>query len=100
MSKKWQAVFVISTAAVAISVIVFVMFFGTTDKESRKIGFVMTGETTEIGWNGENYIGIKNVCEKFGIELLTEENIAENTNFLFTNKENCCTIEYEMEVRP
>ena len=79
MSKKWQAVFVISTAAVAISVIVFVMFFGTTDKESRKIGFVMTGETTEIGWNGENYIGIKNVCEKFGIELLTEENIAENT---------------------
>lgn len=79
MDKKRQLTFLISSICVALACVLFVMFFDVSREETPKIGIIMTGSREEEGWNGENYKGLSIVCEKLGLELLAEENIAENS---------------------
>jgi len=66
-------------AAVVIVVVIFVLiyFAGNEKKQKLKIGFIMSGEATEQGWNGLHYDGIKEACDELDIELIVKENIAE-----------------------
>lgn len=78
MNKRRQLTFLISSICVALACVLFAMFFGVMKSDTKKIGIIMTGSREEEGWNGENYNGLNTVCEKLGLELLVEENIAEN----------------------
>ena len=83
MSKinKKQMLFIGGAAAVIILILLVIAFMGKkTQNEMPKIGFVMSGSMDEEGWNGKHYMGIKNACEKLGIEeLLVKENVKEFT---------------------
>ena len=50
-----------------------------TEKDTRKIGYIMTGGKDENGWNGMNYKGISAVCDNYGIELILKEHVNENS---------------------
>ena len=54
-------------------------FFETFEERKEKIGLVILGDTKISGWNAAHYNGIKAACEKFGLELLLEEKIRENS---------------------
>ena len=68
-------------AAVTLTIIYFVTFqLDTTSESNReKIGFVITGDVREKGWNGSHYNGIKKACEELDLELLLREKIPEKS---------------------
>lgn len=75
-----QRILLITAAAVLLIVLLFILFFSSSsDNKSYKIGYIMTGETDEAGWNGMNYKGIEYVCDKYDIELIVKENVAEDS---------------------
>ena len=47
--------------------------------EKVKIGFILTGNIEENGWNGMHYIGFQNSCKKMGVDMLVKENVKEFT---------------------
>lgn len=58
--------------------LIFILKFGTGRKDDTiKIGFIMSGSTTEQGWNGMHYAGISEAANELGVELIVKENIAE-----------------------
>lgn len=79
MKNKKIASKILFIAAVVIVVVIFVLiyFAGNEKKQKLKIGFIMSGEATEQGWNGLHYDGIKEACDELDIELIVKENIAE-----------------------
>lgn len=79
MKNKKIASKILFIAAVVIVVVIFVLiyFAGNEKKQKLKIGFIMSGEATEQGWNGLHYNGIKEACDELDIELIVKENIAE-----------------------
>lgn len=66
-----------------IIVLIFVLI-GTTllyDGESKAqpiVGFVITGNKDDQGWNGKHYEGMKSAADKIGAKLIVKENIEEN----------------------
>lgn len=72
---------IIPVAIVIITAVVLIIIFaGKENNASVKIGFVMTGSTTDIGWNGMHYSAVESACEKLGAELMVRENVTENTD--------------------
>ena len=62
------------------SAVILALIFGvgkSRDKETVKIGFIMTGSIEETGWNSMHYQGVKKACEELGTELLVKENVKE-----------------------
>ena len=59
--------------------IIAVMFLITGEKPKDKliVGVVLTGDATDIGWNGTHYSGVKNACDTLEVELLAKENVPE-----------------------
>lgn len=66
---------------IALMIIYFIAFQldTTIEKNQEKIGFIITGDVSEKGWNGSHYNGIKKACEDLKLELLFRENIPENS---------------------
>ena len=62
--------------------IIILLVFGV-DVESKqnqdKIGFIITGDVTEKGWNESHFSGMKKACEDLQLTLLYRENIPENS---------------------
>lgn len=48
-----------------------------SSKDTKKIGFILSGSKDETGWNGMHYLGAKSACEELGTELLVKENVKE-----------------------
>lgn len=59
-------------------IIVIITTTGFKKKKSLRVGFIMTGTTTEQGWNKLHYDGIKEACDQLDAKLLVKENIKEN----------------------
>ncbi len=74
-----QAILLISAAVVLVSVILLIAVTGAEKNSSSKIGLIITGETTDSGWNGVHYNGVVSACEKLGTELIVKENIEEGS---------------------
>lgn len=67
-----------SAVLVVVLIVLIIMMTGREErKEVEKIGFVMSGEMDEAGWNGMHYAGVKAACDKLGTALLVKENVAE-----------------------
>jgi len=58
--------------------IVLVMKLGSPqEEETKKIGFITTGDMDTTGWGSENYQGIQTACDTLGMELLTRDHVPE-----------------------
>ena len=67
-------------AGITILVLIFFMLFafGKGDAgEKKKVGFILSGSAEEEGWNGMHYQGMKEACQKAGMELVIVENVPE-----------------------
>lgn len=51
--------------------------YGFDKREELTIGFVMYGEATEDGWNGEHYKAVKQACAEQEARLIIKENVAD-----------------------
>lgn len=76
MSRR-VVIFIIS---VLVLIIVAGIAFGGYKKNTvTKIGLILTGESSDHGWNGVHYEGVAYACEKLGAQLLVKENVLEGT---------------------
>jgi len=77
--KLRQACLLISAIVVFTAVIVIIAAAGLTSEAQPKVGLIITGETTDDGWNEAHYSGVVNACEKLGTKLFVKENISEGS---------------------
>lgn len=77
--KLRQRILLISAAAVLVTVIVMIMTMNFTSNTTLKVGFIMTGETTDSGWNGMHYNGVAYACDKLDAKLVVKENVDEGS---------------------
>ena len=73
LNKKRTALLGIFVLLVAILVAVL-LFMGRSSSKKEKIGFIMTGNIGEEGWNGMHYEGVAAACDTLDVELLVKEN--------------------------
>lgn len=74
-----QTVLLVAAVVVVAVIILIIVAAGREKSDSHKIGLIITGETTDDGWNGVHYRGVLSACEKLGAELIIKENIAEGS---------------------
>ncbi len=48
-------------------------------EKKAKIGFIILGDIRVAGWNESQYIGIKNACKEFGVDLMVRDKVSENS---------------------
>lgn len=77
--------YIIPTVCLGVVAIIFVIIM-SIDKKDRKVndkdrivGVVLTGTTSDEGWNKNNYDGLKKACDDLDVKLIAKENILENT---------------------
>ena len=63
--------------------IFFVLMFGfevkPLNQSHKKVGYFNIGKVEEPGWSNEHYKGLKAACDEFDLELLTRNDIQENS---------------------
>lgn len=70
--------------AIIVSVLIVVALWAVTgdkkEKEQRiKVGFIMSGASSEKGWNGLHYDGVTSACNELGVTLIVKENVKEHS---------------------
>lgn len=75
-TKVWILLLVAIFLVIAIFFIIFIA--GKDKKKQIIVGFVMTGDHTEAGWNGMHYNAICDATKKLDMKLLLKENVHEN----------------------
>lgn len=79
-NRKKRCILLCAGAVVLAAIFAVILLFGGSPKaEAPKIGFIMTGSTEDIGWNGMHYSGIRSACDTLGAELIIKEHIGEGT---------------------
>ena len=76
--KQLKTLLILVAIVIFALIIVILVITGTTKKKQLRVGFIMTGTTTEQGWNKLHYDGIKAACEELDAKLIVKENIQEN----------------------
>ncbi len=74
-----QRILLIAAAAVLVMIFAVIIFAGFDTRSTFKVGLILTGKTTDTGWNGSHYNGVVSACEKLETELIVKEDIAEGT---------------------
>lgn len=64
---------------ILIAIIVLIFTINKKQKETVKVGLILTGMTTDEGWNGMHYQGVSSACKELGVELIMKENVSEGT---------------------
>ncbi len=72
-----QGILILSAVAVLVAVIIIIAMSDYKAKESFKVGLIITGKTTDSGWNGAHYNGVVDACGKLGTVLTVKENVTE-----------------------
>ncbi len=66
-----------------IMTLIFVLMFGfeikLNERSQKKVGYFNIGKIEEPGWSNEHYKGLKAACDEFGLELLTRNDVIENS---------------------
>lgn len=75
--KLRQTLLLILAGLVLIAVIIVIAATGLKKDDTPRVGLIITGETTDSGWNGVHYNGVVSACEKLGTELIVKENVEE-----------------------
>ncbi len=79
MKGKLYKMLILAAALVLAALVLTLVLVGNRNSSEIRVGFVMTGSTDDIGWNGIHYTSAKTSCEKLGAKLMIKENIAEGT---------------------
>lgn len=81
MKNKKHLLLVLAAVIFVVTVLIIVTFKGHGKKEEDtiKVGFVMSGTSTEEGWNGLHYEGVSAACQELKIDLIVKENVKENS---------------------
>lgn len=82
MEKNSRYRFLLPIIALILLVIIFlcIILIGRMDKTKEPVvGIVLNGSAQEDGWNGMNYNGAAQACERLGVRLLIKDNVAENS---------------------
>lgn len=74
-----QRILLVSAVIVLATVIVMIYAAGITINAAPKIGLIITGETTDSGWNGAHYTGVVSACKKLNTKLVVKENVEEGS---------------------
>lgn len=64
---------------IVFALIGIIFMFGNEKKDVPIIGFVITGNIYDEGWNGNHYDGMKKAADEMGAKLIVKENVMENT---------------------
>ena len=75
--KLKQRILLLAAGAVLFAVLVMLISSGMHRDSEHKIGLIITGKTTDSGWNGVHYNGVVSACEQLGTELIVKEDVAE-----------------------
>lgn len=80
MNNKYRQRILITAAAVVLGVaIAVILASGFENKNTYKVGLILTGAASDEGWNGQHYKGVSGACEEFGAKLLVMENVSEGS---------------------
>ena len=74
-----KIILLVSGILVLVFTVLFILNFDKKDSRELKVGFIITGEINEFGWNGMHYKGIAQACEEQNAVLLVKENVLEGT---------------------
>lgn len=74
-----QRILLIAATVVLVLIFAIIIFVGIDVKSTFKVGLILTGKTTDTGWNGSHYDGVISACTKLETELIVKEDIAEGT---------------------
>lgn len=66
-------------ALIVLTIFLIIGFAGTTSKETKKVGFIMSGSRNESGWNNMHYKGVSDACKELDVQLLVKEDVKEFT---------------------
>lgn len=77
--KTWKKVLLAAGALILGVIVAIILVTGFEKKDEVKVGFIMTGNTQEQGWNRLHYEGILKACNELDVTLLVKEEIKENT---------------------
>lgn len=69
----------IIAALILVAMIVLIFTINAKKDDAKTVGLILTGASTDGGWNGMHYQGVASACETLGVKLLVKENIAEGT---------------------
>lgn len=61
-------------------IIVVNLMGGRARKRAESVGFIIPGDKDQIGYMNEHYCGILKACDELGLDLITEENIADDNS--------------------
>lgn len=78
-SKNKQQWLLILAAFILILIFIFIFGINKKKEDTVKIGLILTGMSTDEGWNGMHYQGVSSACESLGVELIVKENVSEGT---------------------
>lgn len=77
--KKWIKILPWAGILVLLTIVAMILSTGFEKKDTVTVGFIMTGNTQEQGWNRLHYEGIRDACEQLDAELIVKEDIKEHT---------------------
>lgn len=74
-----KAVLILVGISIFMLIVIIIITTGFEKKDTVTVGFVMTGNTEEHGWNRLHYEGIFDACEELEVTLIVKEEIKEGT---------------------
>ena len=77
--KNKQHILLIAAGILLVFIIVFIFTINLKKEDTIKVGVILTGNSTDEGWNGMHYQGVSSACEELGVELIVKENVSEGT---------------------
>lgn len=77
--KLRQRILLVLAVVVLAAVIVLIATTGSERNAAPRVGLIITGETTDSGWNSVHYNGVVSACEKLGTKLIVKENVEEGS---------------------
>lgn len=76
-NKKYQWFLLISALVIVITLFSMLTGINYGNKNKEKIGFIMSGNCFDEGWNGVQYQGIMKAGEEAGVKVMIVENVEE-----------------------
>lgn len=79
-NKRYRRLLLVAGAFVLALIVGILMWMGRQENAGKtKVGFIMSGQCSESGWNGMHYQGVKNACGTLDAELIVRESVGEYT---------------------
>ena len=82
---KWNIIFLSLLGVLTVIITLLIISFREHTQHTEDIvGGIFIGSVNDGGWNESHYDGLSMVCEELELKLITEENVAEETEAVRT----------------